>query len=74
MTYHTDTAFPFDLEEEIAVTRKELDREIAHVRAAEADFDDYGVDGTPYLKEISDNLADLIALAKIQDEAERGAA
>lgn len=74
MTYHTDTAFPFDLEEEIAVTRKELDREIAHVRAAEADFDDYGIEGTPYLKVIADNLDELIALAKIQDEAERGAA
>lgn len=70
MTTPTDIAFPFDLTEEIAVTRKELNREIAHVRAAEADFDDYGVEGTPYLKEIADRLDDLTALA----EQERGAA
>lgn len=74
MTTSTDIAFPFDLDEEIAVRRKELDREIAHVRAAEADFDEYGVEGTPYLKEIADRLDDLIALAKSEEEAERGAA
>ena len=74
MTTPTNIAFPFDLTEEIAVRRKELDREIAHVRAAEADFDEYGVEGTPYLKEIADRLDDLIALAKTKEQAERGAA
>ena len=61
MTHQTDTAFPFDIDEEIAIRRKELDREIAHVRGAEADFDDYGVDGTPHLKEMADLLDALVA-------------
>ena len=74
MPTSTDIAFPFDLAEEIAVRRKEFDREIAHVRSAEADFDEYGVEGTPYLKEIADRLDDLIALAKTKEQAERGAA
>lgn len=74
MTRPTDIALPFDLAEEIAVRRRELDREIAHVRAAEADFDAYGVEGTPYLKEIADHLDDLTALAKTLEEAERGGA
>lgn len=62
MTRQTDTAFPFDIDEEIAIRRKELDREIAHIRAAEADFDDYGVEGTPHLKEMADLLDALIVV------------
>ena len=62
MTRQTDTAFPFDIDEEIAIRRKELDREIAHIRTAEADFDDYGVEGTPHLKEMADLLDALIVV------------
>ena len=56
MTITFDATCPFSLDEEIAVAEKELRSAIRYARTREADFDQYGVGGTPHLAALTERL------------------